>query len=308
MRFYLGTHEPTWLNRSHVPLFVSAVRLRERCKRKLPRAVVPWALDSGGFSVIGKHGGYPTTNREYAAEVRRWSDEIGSMDWAAVQDWMCEGVMLERTGLDVAEHQRRTVESYRELRQLNTGLPFVPVLQGFTLDEYRRCRDLYEAAGFAMAELPVVGIGSVCRRQHTAGAEGIIRALTAEGLNLHGFGFKLDGLARCRSVLASADSLAWSDGARKRGRAERKRLAALAANPSLFDAGAAEAEPDQNSATAALAWLAGVRVAAGLTPEAGQTVCPFCDSLDVHPPAGDLTSCCVDCGESWGDITKPDLR
>jgi hypothetical protein len=141
----------------------------------------------------------------------------------------------------------------------------------------------------------------------TAEAERTIRALAADGFSLHGFGFKVDGLARCADVLASADSLAWSDGARKQGHAERQRLAALAASPSLFDRGEPQAQPDQNSARTALDWLDGVRVSARITEEAGQTVCPHCGSTDVHPPISDLTSTCVDCGESWGDITRPDL-
>jgi hypothetical protein len=308
MRFYLGTHEPTWLNRAHVPLFVSAVRLRARCKRKLPRAAAPWALDSGGFSVLDSLGHYPTTNREYAAEVRRWSDEIGQLDWAACQDWMTEERILGKTGLTVAEHQARTVQSYDELRQMNTGLPFLPVLQGFELDDYLRCADLYAAAGYEFRGTGMlVGVGSICRRQGTAEAERIIRRLHADGFELHGFGFKLDGLLRCRSALASADSLAWSDGARKDGGRERVRLRKLAASPSLFDRGEPEALPDQNGAGTALAWLHEVRTAAGITEEAGQTVCPHCGSLDVHPPLGSLTYGCVECGESWGDITAPSL-
>lgn len=308
MRFYLGTHEPTWLGRSHVPLFVSAVRLRARCKRKLPRAACPWALDSGGFSVLDTLGHYPTTNREYAAEVRRWSDEIGNLDWAAVQDWMCEERILARTGLTIAEHQRRTVESFTELRSLNTGVPFVPVLQGYTLDDYRRCLELYDRAGHDLRALPTVGIGSVCRRQttDTQAAARIVHALAAEGLQLHAFGFKLDGLAACRSVLASADSLAWSDGARKEAQAERVRRRRQA-GPSLFDLGEPARLPDQNGARDALTWLNGVRVAGGMTEEAGQALCPFCDSPDVHPPLSDLLSCCVNCGESWGDISRPAL-
>lgn len=174
-RFYLGTHEPSWLARSHVPLFVSAVRLRAKCKVKLPAAAVPWALDSGGFSVLSKHGGYPTTNRAFAAEVRRWAAGIGRMDWAAVQDWMCEPQMLARTGLTVAEHQRRTVESWVELRAEAPEVPWVPVLQGFAHRDYLDCCDRYAAAGTDLTALPVVGIGSVCRRQDTGEAERIIR-------------------------------------------------------------------------------------------------------------------------------------
>jgi hypothetical protein len=214
MRFYLGTHEPTWLNRAHVPLFVSAVRLRARCKRKLPRAAAPWALDSGGFSVLDSLGHYPTTNREYAAEVRRWSDEIGQLDWAACQDWMTEERILGKTGLTVAEHQARTVQSYDELRQMNTGLPFLPVLQGFELDDYLACADLYAAAGVDLELEPIVGVGSVCRRQGMDEATAIFAELAGLGIRLHGFGIKQAGIAASWRSLVSADSMAWSYRAR----------------------------------------------------------------------------------------------
>lgn len=304
MRFYLGTHEPTWLSKSHVPLFVSAVRLRERCRVKLPTARVPWALDSGGFSVLSKHGGYPTTNAQYAGEVTRWAAGIGQMDWAAVQDWMCEPQMLARTGLTVAEHQRRTVESYVELRALAPSIPWVPVLQGYEHAEYLRCADLYAAAGFDLTQLPTVGIGSVCRREDTTEAERIIHDLAGRGFNLHGFGFKIGGVERCRAVLASADSLAWSYGARRRSSEARK----AAATPGLFGAEAYQCKGGQNAAGEALEWNDKVRTAAAITPETGLAVCPFCDSLDVSFPVGGSTDyACVNCGECWGDVRQPAL-
>jgi hypothetical protein len=308
MRFYLGTHEPTWLNHSHVPLFVSAVRLRERCKVKLPKARVPWALDSGGFSVLNKWGHYPTTNAEYAAEVRRWSERIGNMDWAAVQDWMCEPVVLAKTGLTVADHQRLTVESYAELKRLAPDLPWLPVLQGYTRDEYFRCLEMYERAGFDLRRTLSVGIGSVCRRQDTAEAEAIVRELAGLGLLVHGFGFKTEGVERCKDVLASADSLAWSDGAR-RDASRARRLARLhAGTPSLFGCETAAVKTKANDPAAALKWMGRVRVKAAITEDEGQTVCPYCGGLDVHPAtSSDLDSCCVDCGESWGDVRETTL-
>ena len=68
------------------------------------------------------------------AAVRRYRDEIGGLEWAAPMDWMCEPFMLAKTGLTVAEHQARTVANYLELRSLAPELPFVPVLQGWSLD------------------------------------------------------------------------------------------------------------------------------------------------------------------------------
>jgi hypothetical protein len=77
----------------------------------------------------------------------------------------------------VAEHQRRTVASVAQLRALAPDLWFIPVLQGYTTAEYLTCADLYAAAGIDLAAEPLVGLGSVCRRQATSEAHQIITAL-----------------------------------------------------------------------------------------------------------------------------------
>lgn len=213
MRFFLGTHQVDWLSRTDVPLFVSARRLRRR--RALPRALGPWALDSGGFSELSLHGRWITSAADYAAEAARWQDEIGGLVWAAAQDWMCEPAILARTGLTVSEHQRRTIASYRDLIARRPQIPWVPVVQGYARADYLRCVDLYRAAGIDLAALPTVGVGSVCRRQATAEAGEVIRDLAGLGLRVHAFGFKVDGLKRCAQYLASADSMAWSACARR---------------------------------------------------------------------------------------------
>lgn len=298
MKFYLGTSEPTWLSRSHVPLFVSFVRLYDRCKVKLPKARVPWALDSSGFSVLDKWGRYPWTAQEYADKVRTYRDQIGNLDWAAIQDWMCEDVILAKTGLSVAGHQLLTVNSYLELRRIAPDLPWLPVLQGFTHEEYLACVDLYAAAGVDLTRAPLVGIGSVCRRESTAEAEVIIRDLTSRGISLHGFGFKVAGLERCSDVLSSADSMAWSGGSRK------KAQEAVLAGKKL------ELRSPQNSPRVALDWLSEIRTKAKITEARTDTrfVCPFCESTDVHPAFSDcLDYSCVECGETWEDIRQPSL-
>lgn len=221
--FYLGTHEPGWLKRSPVPLFVSRRRLA-RCVQ-LPRAVGPWALDSGGFTELQLYGRWTVSPRDYVAEVRRYAQEIGGLQWAAPQDWMCEPVVIQGgqvgpvsfagTGLSVEEHQRRTVENLLELRQLAPEVPWAPVLQGWERDDYRRCWALYDAAGVDLEREPVVGVGSVCRREYSEQALAIFESLRP--LRLHGFGLKLRGLERSAHLLTSADSMAWSFGAARRG-------------------------------------------------------------------------------------------
>jgi hypothetical protein len=52
--FFLGTHMPHWLGLLDIPLFVSHRRLGRL--KTLPRALGPWALDSGGFSELALFG------------------------------------------------------------------------------------------------------------------------------------------------------------------------------------------------------------------------------------------------------------
>lgn len=213
MKFFLGTHQVDWLARARVPLFVSRRRLAPR--RQLPRAVAPWALDSGGFTELSMFGGWTIDARTYAREVRRFRDEIGALEWAAPQDWMCEPTMLARTGLSVEEHQRRTIANFLELRSLAPDLPIAPVLQGWGPWDYVRHFEAYDAAGVDLRAEPIVGVGTVCRRQGTGAAARIFTLLSTEGLKLHGFGLKTLGLRQAGHLLASADSLAWSLDARR---------------------------------------------------------------------------------------------
>jgi hypothetical protein len=211
--FWLGAHQPAWLAQTTVPLFVSHRRLAGY--RTLPRALGPWALDSGAFSEIAQHGRFTTTPAAYAAAVDRYAGEVGGMAWAAIQDWMREPFMVNRTGRTVAEHQARTVGSYLDLMDRAPHLPWVPVLQGFTVAEYLACIDRYAAAGVDLTVLPLVGLGSVCRRQATTEIAGVVTELSITGLRLHGFGVKTGGLDRYGHLLASADSMAWSFTARR---------------------------------------------------------------------------------------------
>jgi len=210
VKFYLGTHKAHWLGKTSVPLFISARILRER--KTVPKALGSWALDSGGFSELEMFGEWKTSPRQYADEVSRWGRDIGGLDWAAIQDWMCEPVMLRRTGKSVEEHQALTVRSFQELVALDESLPWMPVLQGWEVDDYKRHLEAYRAAGY---EGDTFGIGSTCRRQATTGVGKLICELAVSGLKLHAFGFKTRGLAVSHLYLASSDSLAWSYDARR---------------------------------------------------------------------------------------------
>lgn len=210
--FYVGAHIPSWLEHTTIPLFVSHTRLAGR--KTLPQAICSWALDSGAFSEIAKYGHFITSPSDYAEAARRYSREIGAMKWAAIQDWMCEEKALKKTGLTIKEHQRRTIVSYQTLKSLAPEIKWVPALQGYTIDDYKRHVDDYTDVGIDLLAFSPVGLGSICRRQASMEIARLVRSLASQGLKLHGFGVKLLGLALCKDDLVSADSMAWSWAAR----------------------------------------------------------------------------------------------
>lgn len=244
--FYLGTHHPHWLRLPEfqdVPLFISRNRLVGY--KTLPVALGRWAMDSGGFSELRQHGRWRITPAAYVEEVRRIVSGVGrTPDFVAPQDWMCEpwvifgrregdpkgpqwfhgtrevrGVGPDEPEQDLVDavrfHQERTVENLVELRLLAPEIPWMPVLQGWSLADYLECSARYGAAGVDLATEPVVGLGSVCRRQATAEIAEIAATFADRGLRLHGFGVKTNGLADYGPDLMSADSMAWSYGARR---------------------------------------------------------------------------------------------
>lgn len=257
--FYLGTPEPSWLKRArNIRLFVSRRRLQRLVR--LPRATTAWALDSGGFNEVTEHGGWSRiTEHEYLEFVARCDVEIGGMEWAAPMDWMMEDAALAATGLTGREHQQRSVDNYLRLVELwpefsDDTCPIVPVLQGDDRDgtTHTDCIDLYEAAGVDLTspDLPLVGLGSVCRLESSDRIVELVESVAARlpDVGLHGFGVKARGLERIGHLLASADSQAWSKGARDR---------------KIKLDGCTHAGPCSWCSRLALDWYAQVRTAAG---------------------------------------------
>lgn len=214
--FYIGTWQVKHIEKTTHPLMVSYRWLKNRKKEIKQKA--PLALDSGGFTELEKNGEWTITAQKYTTDVRRLRDEIGlQFDFVAPQDWMCEPHMIEKTGLSVKKHQELTVKNYIELKQLAPDLPIIPVLQGFQMDEYKYCFELYLQNGIDLRNEPLVGLGSVCRRQNTDEIADIIKTFSTGKYNLkiHAFGIKKGGLLKSKENITSADSMAWSFRARK---------------------------------------------------------------------------------------------
>lgn len=233
--YYLGGR-PNWLTGGHVPadvpLFISATTLLRYTSGPAStmgawdgfavQTVQRWALDSGAFTALtGKPGSehkhaWHLNAEDYGAFVVRLLDDMGCRpDFCAPQDWPCEPKVRRRTGLTTRQHIELTVDNFLFLCREFPMVPWMPVIQGWEADDYLYCVELYEAAGVDLASFPRVGIGSICRRANVPSIVKVIELFAGRGFLMHAFGVKTTALPLIGHLLASADSYAWSENARK---------------------------------------------------------------------------------------------
>lgn len=210
------------------------------------------ALDSAGF-VAMKHwagqGGQPGMESIYPWSLAQYMNLVLEVlpRWWSQPDACCEP---EIAGSPEIVHQRlRMTErllgasllaaihwlmSDRTLRH-HFGPP-VPVIQGWTKDQYRQSLrnalsmwKLY-TNGTPVERVPtLIGIGSVCRRDLRHPEHGLWAVLDAvgdvlpKGSKVHLFGVKGEAMAELRHFpfVASVDSMAWDFSARVDARARR---------------------------------------------------------------------------------------
>lgn len=216
MLFYVGLHHPG--DGKHFDrAFISINTIRNR---KSPIGASSWIMDSGVFSELSRYGDYRHGVEEYAAVINRWAAADHCLVAAVAQDYMCEPWIVEKTGLSIAMHQLLTIGRYDALLPLVHGVYVMPVLQGYDPEDYVSHIRQY---GSRLAYGAYVGVGSICKRNtNYATIEDVLLAIKRErpDLRLHGFGVKLTSLASgiVQDCLYSADSMAWSYGARLSGR------------------------------------------------------------------------------------------
>ena len=182
-------------------------------------------MDSQAFRVLEIHGDHRLSVAEYASQAERISNLCERLVVVS-QDYMCEDYIFqkryEHTGIrfSIADHQRLTIARYDELRgRLRRSIEVMPVLQGYHPRDYV---DHLRQYGWRLARGAWVGVGSVCKRNSDPSAiRAVLLAIKAArpDLRLHGFGTKITALRSptIRQLLASADSMAWSQHERKNG-------------------------------------------------------------------------------------------
>lgn len=219
MKFFIGWHQPVNGPSGCAQFPNSMISVNRLVGRKSWFPVQSWIMDSGAFTRIKSGKGHLSVKR-YAKEIQRWADN-GELIAAISQDYMCEPFILSKTGLTVEQHQATTIHRYDrlldELRNLKCETYLMPVLQGFTPDEYVSHIQQY---GDRLKPGMWVGVGSVCKRNGSPSQiERVLMAIKTvrPDLRLHGFGLKRTALKSSIvwDLLHSADSLAPSYHARK---------------------------------------------------------------------------------------------
>lgn len=206
MRIYIGNDHIAAMR--YLPNTCYSYKVLMNRKKPMPSPHGGFMLDSGGFQFIRQLGRYPCTTKEYLNKVGFLQPDI-----FVIQDWMCEPGQVERTGLSIREHIRRTVENYLYILELEEGASSdikgycLPVIQGWELDDYFSCIDLYEDYGLIA---PYMAVGSVCRRGKTEEIKEIIEGIHAAipKVRLHGLGVKKQVLKECSDMLHSCDTAA----------------------------------------------------------------------------------------------------
>jgi hypothetical protein len=190
-----------------------------------------YALDSAGFTAASLWGDHVFRPEQYADLVLDLHNAGTPPVWAAAMD-LCVEPEVATDREEVLARIMRTAHLYDACTEAfrGRGLPCdpMPVIQGWDRADYEHALDSLDIDWDRIprvGEMPVVGIGSVCRRPlwTSGGATGLLeiierldRILPA-GVVCHGFGVKSDALSFLAGHprMASTDSMAWNTRVRR---------------------------------------------------------------------------------------------
>lgn len=146
-------------------------------------------LDCGAYTLRGKFTKYPID--DYIEWVRSF-----------------EGDNIRHVAtVDIIGDYERTVKAGLECVDLDSSIPWIPVLQGVTINDYSECARLYETAGVDLSDR-LVAVGGLKKRQNLT-----IRSILGllKRFKIHAFGLTLANLKdpNIWNNVFSADSGMW---------------------------------------------------------------------------------------------------
>ena len=162
-------------------------------------------LDSGGYSLLNTWGKYPFTLDEYTELAHTLIDSYPLYKIATL-DIPCD------TQKDNKNRIEETVKNAVDCIGFDDSLPWMPVIQGHTIQEYHYCIELYREYGI-FADL--WGVGSiVSRKKNPLELRNIITTIKKEmgDAKLHAFGLGIPQIKdpQIFNAIHSSDSAAWN--------------------------------------------------------------------------------------------------
>lgn len=198
-------------------VLISAGTMYNKGKLSINRGMIPDTVkrlfvDSGGYSMFRKWGNFPFTTDEYIDFVDLLMDDYPVTE-VATMDLPCEPSVNRHTFRTNIDRIKRTIEYADELLE-NPNIPWVPVVQGYTLNEYKACVNLLNGNAGAMSA-KTWAIGTLCARKKTGGIRNIVVNLRKEidpSIELHSFGLAINALRDPQVFFSidSSDSGTWS--------------------------------------------------------------------------------------------------
>jgi len=201
---------------------MSRVRLPEGYPDKL-------ILDSGGYSFFSRWGDYPFSISSYV-DLANILKDMYPLERVATLDYPCEPKINRINDLQTNEERiRATVNMAGGCIDEDKTLPWLPVIQGYTINEYLYCLDLYADIGITS---DYWAIGSICSRKgNLLELRNLIVTIRDQFDNekLHAFGLGIPFLKdpQIFQAIYSSDSSAWNWGISGPNTRDRKKEAAL---------------------------------------------------------------------------------
>lgn len=210
MKVYYGLTNYSQLK--HMPENINAMVSARMLMKMSPKSVAfnycqryeRLFLDSGAFGSAMFDGGYTYTPDQYFQLVTRVQPNL----WATM-DFPCEPDIMPELSTD--DRIRLSIENTQYFGKLDYP-GFLPVIQGWEIEDYLKCVELMETKGVLRDYL---GIGSICRRGSQAKIVAIVSELRKRlpDTRLHAFGVKINALSynggELMNYLHSLDTAAW---------------------------------------------------------------------------------------------------
>ncbi|MHA1249050.1 MAG: deazapurine DNA modification protein DpdA family protein [Candidatus Helarchaeota archaeon] len=200
-----------------VNLLVSYSQIYKNNKNEieLPKNRKKLMIDSGAFDLLEKRNleEYPFTPKDYVNAIKNLSIKP---DYVVSLDYICKKNQHTKNILTINKTINNAVILRNEFKR-DEGITFIPVIQGYDLDEYLYCVNQLVKKKIII-DGDIIGIGSLVGRKSSKESQLVIKSiynfLKERGIipKIHCFGVNLNVIKdrNIFNIVHSIDSLAWT--------------------------------------------------------------------------------------------------